>query len=205
MRSASLLALALTLACKPDDGSGGDDTTAAATSALTETSPSDGSAATGPTETSPAGGTTGDDAKAALDAACAAYCAAYEMCPDTTPGECSICYGSIVARCVGEGVAYLGCLAEQTCEALMGGEDPCQELEDVLEAGECYRLCEGVTVEPGPTCVVEIQCSEEPLQRVECGQGGCVCIVEGVVVKECPDGFCDAEDQLPSQNSCEGV
>lgn len=203
MRSASLLALAVTLACKPDDGTGGDDTTAA-TSALTETSPSDGSA-TGPTETSPTGGTTGDDAKAALDAACAAYCAAYEMCPDTIPGECSICYGSIVDRCVDEGVAYLGCLAEQTCEALMGGEDPCQELEDVLEAGECFRICEGITVEPGDTCVVEIQCSEEPLQRVECGQGGCVCVVEGVVVKECPDGFCDAEDQLPSQNCCEGV
>ncbi len=55
------------------------------------------------------------------------------------------------------------------------------------------------------TCALEIQCTEEPLQRAECTADGCVCIVEGVVVKDCPEGSCTPEEQLPSQNCCEGV
>lgn len=206
------------LACgtKPNDSATGGSSSGT-TGGTGEASASDTSAS------EPTGGAsegsasaTGTGGAPALPEACADACELLVQCDLSEPGTCvADCEDSLLAGCAELGAMYYACVAGLTCAELEDEENACFPLALQLDEMECFKLCtvsvggdsgdtETDSDTGGVSCSQETRCPEEPTERVDCDESGCVCFVDGVQVKSCPEGTC-SDSGVPTVDCCEGL
>lgn len=133
-----------------------------------------------------------------LEGACTAACENLLMCgggPFATLEECvADCAQDAPGsqECLDVTVAFNNCLGTMTCEQLkaaLENNDPGPCIDEVAQLeGACSgNLCNASigSNEEMTECSYEVECEEQPTNKVECAGGTCVCFVDGQQTAEC--------------------
>jgi len=171
-----------------------------------------------PDPTRPTDGTTvtesGDDSSGGdSPSLCEQLCQHISECqPGEDPGACAtLCEAGLASAgpdCLAATVVMQECFVGLGCEhlaiALDGGfGHPCntKQFDRDNACGGAPDSCDtgGGGARDGSACMVETQCPDAPLRRMQCDTQECVCLEDEVPIGSCPaEGAClaEAQDQL---------
>lgn len=125
-----------------------------------------------------------------MPATCAGFCDKLTACGLDGAFDGCPCEGfeDVGAECTAAWDKVYPCMVAETCGAIADDTSPCWALYidaiDVCSGGGDDCLVSGQAPMLGP-CWFQIECPDEPTQRIECDMMTCTCLLDGAAQLTC--------------------